>query len=91
MDGPPSPAQKSRESYLELFLSQAVPAWLSPLINLFSQTLLELSMNMNVCEQNTINWFYFIPSDYYCDVINDVQIWHQNKIVKILVFLYTIL
>ena len=50
VDGPPSPAQKSRESFLELFLSQAVPAWLSPLINLFSHTLLELSMNMNVCE-----------------------------------------
>ena len=50
VDGPPSPAKKSRESYLELFLSQAVTAWLSPLINLFSHTLLELSMNMNVCE-----------------------------------------
>ena len=23
--------------------------------------------------------FYFIPCDYYCDFINDVQIWHQNK------------
>ena len=23
--------------------------------------------------------FYFIPCYYYCDFINDVQIWHQNK------------
>ena len=49
--------QISRGSYLEQFINQVVPAWLSPLINHSSHTLLRLSMNMNVGEYSCSYWF----------------------------------
>ena len=43
-----TPTQKLHGLYLEHFLIQAIPAWLSLLINHFSHTLLKLSINSRI-------------------------------------------